>query len=46
LKDISTLSEADLKIPSVTAFKIKGSPVTIHFTNAIANAMMKKKNQI
>jgi hypothetical protein len=43
---MSTLSEADLKIPSVTAFMINGSPVITHFMNAMAKAMMKKKNQI
>jgi hypothetical protein len=46
LNDISTLSEADLKIPSVTDFRINGSPVMSHFTKAMAKAIMKKKNQI
>ena len=46
LKDKSTLSEEDLKIPSVTALRIKGSPVTSHFTKAIAKAIIKKKNQM
>jgi hypothetical protein len=46
LKDKSTLSADDLKIPSVTAFRIKGSPVTTHFKKAIAKAIIKKKNQI
>jgi hypothetical protein len=46
LNDISTLSEADLNIPSVTVFMINGSPVMTHFTKAMAKAMMKKKNQI
>jgi hypothetical protein len=46
LKEISTLSEADLNMPSVTAFIISGSPVMIHLIKAMAKAMMKKKNQI
>jgi hypothetical protein len=46
LNERSTLSLADLKIPSVTALKIRGSPVIIHLASAMAKAMMKKKNQI
>jgi hypothetical protein len=46
LNEISTLSEADLNIPSVTVLRINGSPVTSHFTKAMAKAIMKKKNQI
>jgi len=46
LKDRSTLSLADLKMPSVTVLKIRGSPVITHFPKAMAKAMMKKKNQI
>lgn len=46
LKERSTLSLADLKIPSVTVLKIRGSPVITHFPKAMAKAMMKKKNQI
>jgi hypothetical protein len=46
LNDRSTLSLADLKIPSVTVLKIRGSPVITHFPKAMAKAMMKKKNQI
>jgi hypothetical protein len=46
LKDSSTLSPADLKMPSVTCLKINGSPVMTHLASAIANAIIKKKNQI
>lgn len=46
LNDRSTLSPADLKIPSVIVLKIRGSPVTIHLNNATAKAMMKKENQM
>jgi hypothetical protein len=46
LNERSTLSLADLKIPSVTVLKIRGSPVIIHLASAMAKAMMKKKNQM
>jgi hypothetical protein len=46
LKDRSTLSPADLKIPSVMVLKISTSPVITHFNNAIEKAITKKKNQI
>jgi hypothetical protein len=46
LKERSTLSLADLNIPSVTVLNIMGSPVITHFPKAMAKAMMKKKNQI
>jgi hypothetical protein len=46
LKEMSTLSDADLKIPSVRVLKIAPSPVVIQCKNAVTKAMMKKKNQM
>jgi hypothetical protein len=46
LNERSTLSPADLKIPSVMVLKINTSPVKIHLNKAIAKAIMKNENQI
>lgn len=46
LKERSTLSPADLNIPSVMVLKIVTSPVTAHLKKAITKATIKKANHM